>query len=79
MVRLVLVTLIVALRLVKYRMPEIPQIAKVVRKDGFDVTVEWWVGTYTSTFGQSGRKKKTSCKRNRSSQCNNIESTAHQE
>ena len=67
----------VALRLEKYE-DEIPQIAKVVGKDGFDVTVEWWVGTYSNLWTE-WKEKKTSCKRNCSSQCNNNESTAHQE
>ena len=46
----------VALRLVKYE-DEIPQIAKVVRKDGFDVTVEWWVGTYSNLWTEWKEKK----------------------
>ncbi len=39
----------VALRLHKYE-DEIPQIGKVVEVAELDVTVEWWVGTYHSTW-----------------------------
>ena len=39
----------VALRLHKYE-DEVPQIGKVVDLTEMDVTVEWWVGTYHSTW-----------------------------
>ena len=38
-----------ALRLVKYD-DEIPQIARVIGLSELDVTIEWWIGRYTSTW-----------------------------
>lgn len=34
-----------ALRLHKYK-DEIPQIARIVRITDFEITIEWWVGTF---------------------------------
>lgn len=39
----------VALRLHKYK-DEIPQIGRVMEITELDITVEWWVGTYHSTW-----------------------------
>ena len=39
----------VATRLHKYE-DEIPQIGRVIAIDGMDVTLEWWIGRYSSTW-----------------------------
>lgn len=39
----------VALRLSKYD-DEIPQIGRVVAVDEMDVTIEWWIGSYNTTW-----------------------------
>ena len=39
----------VALRLAKYE-DEIPQIGKVVMVDDMNVTIEWWIGRFNSTW-----------------------------
>ena len=39
----------VALRLSKYE-DEIPQIGRVVAVDQMDVTIEWWIGSYHTTW-----------------------------
>ena len=39
----------VSLRLHKYEL-DIPQIGKIVRLNTLDVTVEWWIGSYSSTW-----------------------------
>ena len=41
----------VALRLHKYA-DEIPQIGKIIGMTDLDVTVEWWVGSYSDTWMQ---------------------------
>jgi len=47
----------VALRLAKYD-DEIPQIAKVVRIDGSNVTVEWWMGSFSDNWREWKEKNK---------------------
>ena len=41
----------VSLRLHKYEL-DIPQIGKIVSLNTLDVTVEWWIGSYSSTWIQ---------------------------
>ena len=45
----------VALCLQKYA-DDLPQIGKVVNLTDMDVTVEWWIGSYSSTWN-NGRKE----------------------
>lgn len=43
----------VALSLQKYA-DDLPQIGKVVNLTDMDVTVEWWIGSYSSAWEQDG-------------------------
>ena len=45
----------VALRLSKY--DEVPQIAKVIKIDQDDVTVEWWIGSYYDNWREWKQRK----------------------
>lgn len=47
----------VALRLAKYD-DEVPQIAKVVAMDELNVTVQWWMGSFSDSWREWKEKKK---------------------